>query len=542
MEMYEKQRETTIRDYLRVIFRQRMVIIVSFVTVISTVFIGLKLKTPVYESSVKMLISAKKQVDSLYYRDLIDSRNSEISLTQSELVKSSAVMERVIKSLVLYDRPLDYEKTFASGLRRFMIKAQVDSFKKRTAKLTEEQKQAYRFRMALEDLKKNTSVEPIRGTDLFTIKVKDFSPLGAAVTANVVSRAYVIFDLEQQLVELELKYGKKHPMVIQLRDNIAKIEKSLTGAPLLDNDAIGPATVKIVEQAQIPIKPDGPPEMMIFLLSLFMAPLLGLMLAFVFEYTDQSFKSSQDIETYLGLLFLGSIPRRKGRNKRGSLYAKSYQVLSDHVYLLLRDKNLKSLMGVSSIQGEGATTVIANLGKYLSQKLGHKVLIIDANLRNPSMHKFFNISQDLGLSDVLEGKASLEKAVKTIDSTYTNRQEPNTNTRGFISDDLCLLTAGRTRLNPISLLGSSKMEEIVRKAEEKFEIVLVDCADLRSFKDADVISKFFGGVLLVLSEGKSRKPVVKFLISKLIDKQVDILGAVLNNRRFSIPRFIYNRI
>ncbi|RKX84881.1 MAG: lipopolysaccharide biosynthesis protein [Spirochaetes bacterium] len=538
MEISEGQRETTMRDYLRVIFRQKMVIIVSFVTVVSTVFIGLKLKTPVYESSVKMLISAKKQVDSLYYRDLIDSRNSEISLTQSELVKSSAVIGRVVKSLALYDRPLDYEKDFASGLRRLIIKAKINFFNKKTAKLTKEQKQAYRFRMALEDLKKNTSVEPIRDTDLFTIKVRDFSPLGAAVTANVVSRSYVIFDLEQQLVELELKYGKKHPMVTQLRDNIAKVEKSLTGAPLPDSDAIGPATVKIIEQAQIPIKPVGPSKMLIFLLSLFMAPLLGVMLAFVFEYTDQSFKSAQDIEGFLNLPFLGSIPRKKRRNKPGSFYAKSYQVLSDQIYLLLRDKNLKSLMGVSSIQGEGATTVIANLGKYLSQKLGHKVLIIDANLRNSSMHKFFNISQDSGLTDVLEGKASFEQVIKTVNQEpRAKSHEPRAN-----SHELSILPTGSTELNPITLLGSSKMEETVRKAEEKFEIVLVDCADLRSFKDANIISKFFGGVLLILSEGKSRKPVVKSLVSQLIEKKVNILGVVLNNRSFPIPGVIYDRV
>jgi len=95
------------RDYLRILFRQKWVIIISFFTVAITVFVGLKLKTPVYKASVKMLISAEKQVEAPYYRELLGMQNAQIVLTQSELVKSAPVIERVVRVTGLYARPLD---------------------------------------------------------------------------------------------------------------------------------------------------------------------------------------------------------------------------------------------------------------------------------------------------------------------------------------------------------------------------------------------------------------------------------------------------
>ncbi|MBN2097695.1 MAG: polysaccharide biosynthesis tyrosine autokinase [Candidatus Omnitrophica bacterium] len=484
----------------------------------ATVAIGLKLKTPVFESQVKILISAEKQVEATYYRDLIGARNAEIVLTQSEIVISNPVIERAVQAMGLYERPLDYEKRFASALKKPLIDFQVKRLNKQLEPLSEEQRKAYSFRLAVEELKRNVRVEPIRDTNLFTISAREFSPIGAAIIANVVSRSYVIFDLEQQLAELELKYGAKHLSVMQMKDNIEKMRQSLNGEPLANVDAIGPASVKIIEQAQVPLRPVGPSELLTLLLALVMSPFLGIMLAFMFEYIDQTFKSPQDIETVLGLPYLGSIAKKK------KLKAKGLHNLSDQIALLMKDKNLQSLLFSAALPREGATTIVANLAKRLAQKLGYKVLIIDANLRSPAMHKVFKIPESPGLAEVLEGKVAFEKAFQVIDR------------------HLNVLTAGKSELNPATLLGSSMMSEIINMAKQKREIILLDCANFKDFQDAAVLAQLADGTAIVIKEGRTRRQVVKAAIAPLQAQKANLIGAILNNRTYAIPGFVYERV
>jgi len=531
METNDYQQSTTMRDYLNVLFRQKWVIIACFLTVAVTTFIGLKFKTKVYEASVKMLISAEKQVSSQYYRDIIGYQNTVISLTQSEIVKSDAVIERVIKALSLHSRPLDYEKQYCSHLKTLWVDFMVNQFNKKTAFLTDEQKTGYRFRLAIEDLTEQITVEPIRDTDLFTISVRDYSPIGAAILANVVSRAYVIFDLEQQMVELEMKYGNKHPSVLQIKGNIKEMTESLGGEPLAYTEAIGPASVKIIKQAQVPLESVGPSKILTFILALFMGLFLGIALAFVAEYTDQTFKSPKDVEASLNLPFLGSI-LKKGIFQKAliddikaeTIYAQSYQNLSDQIYMSIRDKGIKSIVFASTLPKEGTSTVVVNLGKYLSDKLKHKVLIIDANLRAPEVHRLFKVPSTPGLTTVLDDKVSLEKAVTEVG--------PN----------LRILPAGDSNVNPVTILDSTEMQGLVKKAKERYEIVLFDCANLRRFKDAHILSSASDGFIMVVKEGGVRQQIAKRALEALKKEKVNILGVVLNNRTFAIPRAIYERI
>ena len=531
METEQNYPETTFRDYLRVLFRQKAVIFAAVITVLGTVYIGLKLKTNMYEAQVKVLISASKMVESPFYRDLLGLQNVQMALTQSEVVKSSPVIDRAVRVLGLAQKPLDYERRFCSPLKALIVDFKVKNLNKKLEQLKPEQKQAYFYRMAIEDLRANIKVEPVRDTNVFTISAKDYSPVGAAIIANVVSRSYVIFDLEQQLAELQMKYGEKHLMVTQLKDNIGQMTKRLTGEPIPDMEAIGPASVKIIEQANVPIEPVGPKKLLIGILALFMSMFLGVMLAFAFEYMDQTFKSPQDVERYLNLPFLGSIPKKRlieraliKNGKRMTRYVKFYQTLAEQMYLILKDKKLKSVLITATVKREGATTIIANLGMYLANKLGHKVLLIDANLRKPGLHSVFKASESVGLANTLEGQVPFEAAVKGL------------------SSNLYLLPAGKTQLNPITLLDSSKMTEVLKAAAHKYEIILVDCADLRDYKDAVVISLLVDGVAFIVSEGKIRRQVVQASVAPLRDKKVNVLGAILSNRTFAIPSFVYDRV
>ncbi len=506
----------TARDYIKVLFRQKWVVIVTFVTVMVTVSIGLLLCTPVYEATVKMLITGAKQIESPYYRELVTYQNIGAALTQSEIVKASPVIELVIRTIGI--KPLDYEARFANPVKKAVVKFRAWLMERKLAglKLTEEQKRGYYYRFAVKDLKDSVKVEPMRDTNMFTITVKDFNPMAAAALANILSRSYAIFDLQQQLAEMQIKYGEKNLAVTQLRDSIDKLTKNLTGQPLPDIEAIGPASVKIIEQAQPPLKPSGIPNILTFILALFMALFLGVMLAFAFEYLDQTFKAPSDVTKALGIPYLGSIPKKFTQS--------SFKNVAEQIYFEIKDNKLKSLIFTAARPKEGVTTTISGIGAHMAGKTHYKVLLIDANPVNSSLHKTLNVPNREGLFEVLEGKIPLERAIVDIG--------PNLNA----------LTAGKTSLNPATLLESNKMADLIKQVSSKYDAVLIDCANLMESKDVLALVSYTDGVVLLINESKTRKQVAKFAIAPLEQKKARLVGAILGSRTFAIPRAIYERV
>ncbi|TLD43525.1 MAG: Tyrosine-protein kinase EpsD [Candidatus Jettenia ecosi] len=516
-------------------------------------------------------------------------------MTQNEIVFSNPVIERAVKVLKLHERPSDYELNYCSVFKAWLIHVkdkylvnlkpnwltELQQKKLESKHISPEQERAYAFRMNVENLKTTITVEPIKDTNIFTIGATDFDPVAAATIANVVSRSYIIFDLEQQLAQLQLQYEKKHPIIIQLRNEIDKMTRNLAGDTLPDLEAIGPATVKVIEQAQIPLRPIGISKRITMVIALFMGLFVGVMLTFGLEYIDHTLKSPLDVETFLNVPLLGSLPRKGFKDKklikdkrRTTPLAQFYHNLSDRVQILMKEKNVRSILITASSPSDGSTTIIANLGNFLSNKAGHKVLIIDANLKTPTMHKIFKISDNPGLIDIMEGRSTFEKAAYPVSHNLTvlpaGKAFNNSNTvvnsemsedivAGYanvlegkvplnnkknkqISPKLTVLPATRSTFNSIATLDSYKMLDIINIVKEQYDIVLVDYANLKNVKDVYVLSSYLDGVALVVSEGKTRRHVIKALLSPLEQKKANFLGVILNNRSFAIPKLLYERL
>ena len=523
--------EMTFRDYLRILFRQKSVIILCFVVVSVVAFVGLTLKTPVYHAQVKMLISAEKQVEAPYYQELAPGqRNVQASLTQSEVVTASPVLERAVSALHLDQKPIDYEKDFASPLRKKLIELQTIETNAKLQAMPKERQAVFFFRRAVESLRASITVNPIRDTNMFNISVADFDPLSAAITANVVSRSYVIFDLQQQLAELELKYGIKHPTVLQLRDNVQAMIENLNGQPLPDEQAIGPASVKIIEQASIPIQPNGTSKKIVFAMAALMGLFLGSILAFIFDYMDQTVKSPRDLEVVLGLAHLGSIPRLRFRRKTllkdmkaynpNGPYPSALASLADQVRLLVNNQNVKAILFAEPERTVGVSNIIADLGFSLAEGGDKKVLVVAANFRQNVNGKV----SPVGLVDILTAKATLEQAIENVG--------PN----------LWALASGKTTLNPMTFLDSPKARELFQLLRSKFDLILVEGPDLKNYKDSLAVASSVDGVVLVVAESVTRLPVVKWALKPLRERKCHVMGAILNRRKFVIPRFIYDRV
>jgi capsular exopolysaccharide synthesis family protein len=504
-------------------------IIAIFIVTNITVDRLLKLRTPFYQASVKMVITGIKTSESKYYKSV--SLGQTILEYQSNFIKSSAVIERVVKALELYKRPLDYETYFTNRTKSALIRLGLKSLERELEKMSPEQRAAFYFENAVNNLRENLSVDVDNITGVITVSVSDFNPQTAAIIANSVSRSYVIFDLEQQLIDLRLIYGEQHSTILQVKQYIEEFQKYLDGKPLNNLEAIGPATAKIMEQAEMPGSPAPfkPSAQSARFLAFIMSIAVGVILAFILEYLNPTFKSPREMETFLNIPFLGSIPKIRskekllinGANPHNSKLMQSYAFISNQIWLIMKDRNLKSILIPGIENPEDTAVVVANIGAYLSKEAGHKVLIIDANLREPVISKLFNLSDSPGLVDTLEENTSFTDAIHDV------------------GHNLHILPTRKAVLNPAILVRSSMMSDIIKKAKEYFEIVLISSPDLKNFTDSQILTSLADYMVFVINEGGVHRHVAKRIIAPLEEKMPDAIGVILNNQRYVIPEMIY---
>lgn len=519
---YSSYQRLTLRDYLTVLFRHKGLIVLVFLGVLTVVGLGLFLQTLEYEAKVKMLITAEKNPQAPYLRELLQYRQAEITLTQSEIVNSNAVLDRTVDALKLYERPV-HEGNPPAKFIKGLFSGWVDFVKEKTGLGTNKifgpyVEETYLSRRTVENLKKRVEVEPIRNTDTFVIRVKDTDPMWAARIANSISRSYVIFDLEQQLAALESKYGPRYALMVQVRNDIDHLSSTLDGRRISNLEAIGPASVKIVEQAMPPLEPVGIPRWLIFSVALGACFVLGPLVAFLFEYMDPTLKSTEEIK-HMNLPLLGFIPKRYTFNRNYWM-----QLFYESTYFAMREKNVKSMLMVPLESRKDCATITAGLGRYITQQADQKVLLIDGNLRNPTLDQIFQMtSRNDGFAQVLERKVPLDKAVEAVDS------------------NLHVLFAGKTNMHPLRVLSAERIREVVKAATEQYDAVFIISENPKFYKDALIFASCVDNTVLIVNEGKTRSETARSCASEF-NHDGRNLGIVLNNRRFVIPNFVYERL
>lgn len=518
----------TFRDFIQPLFRQKLVILITFSIIIPITYIGLLFQTPIYEAKVLIHIKGVSQIAASTYEGIGGWR---VHMTQMALVKSNPVIKRAVKSLELDKRPLDYEKKFCHPLKRYYIDFQLRKEKKRLSSLSEVERNHFVLWKAVGELKKNieTSLEP--NTDLFVILVRDYDPQKAIEIANVVSRSYTIYDLQQQLAELTLKYGDLHPTVQQLQDNIQKMTSNLTGKEISDIDSIGTASVKIIEQASTSYIPVGRPKLIVLIIGIIASCFVGLALAFLFDMLNDTFKSPNEIVQFLNIPTLGSIPKRRLIDRQFikdisavSSYSAFYNDLADQINIFMKVQNLKTLLLTAVSQQSVNNTVAANLGFCLSFNTDIKTLVIDANIAKPTFHKLFKIEETKGFANIFdETNLDLNTIIHTINDNFHIMQS------GIISE------------NSTGLMIESKIKPLIKKLKNMYDGVIIDCTNVKKISDIAMFSTSVDGVILIVNESKDHIQVSRSVLHTLKLNKANIIGGILNNRTFPIPNWLYKR-
>ena len=193
-----------------------------------------------------------------------------------------------------------------------------------------------------------------------------------------------------------------------------------------------------------------------------------------------------------------------------SIAAESYRTLRTNVEYSSFDESLKTIVITSSEPGEGKTTTAGNLALSLASD-GKKVILVDCDLRKPSIHKRFKISNGEGLSEIIIGKHSLGDVTREI------------------FKGLDVITSGKVPPNPSEMLGSKHMELILNKLKEDYDYIILDTPPVLAVTDAQILSSKVEGTILVVRAEKTKSDKL-INAKKLLDKvKANIIGIVLND-------------
>ncbi|MDX8361124.1 MULTISPECIES: CpsD/CapB family tyrosine-protein kinase [Bacillaceae] len=199
--------------------------------------------------------------------------------------------------------------------------------------------------------------------------------------------------------------------------------------------------------------------------------------------------------------------------KPKTIVSEQYRSLRTNIQFSMNAHAKQSIVVTSSIPNEGKSTTITNLSISFAQQ-GKRILIVDADLRKPTLHNIFRISQENGLTNFLAGFYS------SIDDVISNTE----------IDHLSIVPCGPIPNNPAELLSSKRMNDFLEEALQKFDLVLLDTPPVLAVTDAQIVSNLCGGVLLVVKSGKTDKKQVKKAKELLEQTNANILGAVLNKK------------
>ncbi|OMF32592.1 capsular biosynthesis protein [Paenibacillus sp. FSL H8-0548] len=191
--------------------------------------------------------------------------------------------------------------------------------------------------------------------------------------------------------------------------------------------------------------------------------------------------------------------------------SESYRALRTNIEFSSIDEKLQVIMVSSAGPGEGKSTTITNLAVTFAQS-EKKVVLIDADLRKPTAHHTFSISNRYGLSSVVSQQCSLEESIQ-----LTN--VPN----------LDVVTSGPIPPNPAEMMNSKRMTLILERLRQLYDIVLIDTPPLLAVTDAQIVAAKSDGVLLVVDQGKVKRDIASKAVKSLESVNAHILGVVLNN-------------
>lgn len=330
---------------------------------------------------------------------------------------------------------------------------------------------------------------------------------------------------------LKISFTSKDPeSALKIVDDIIKV------SPDIIIRTVKAGSVEVISPATLEEDPVFPNVPLITIISIIIGFLISVVVIYIINILDNKLTSEDDINKYLTIPVLGTIPDVKSNNWMNKdeinalkdnkyllisknspfQYIEAYKALRTNLQFMSIDKKMKKIAVTSTIPNEGKSTVAINLAITLAGA-GLKVLLIDADLRKPSINKYMRIKQihQKGLSSVLAGVEKLENCIFNLCDL-----------------NISVLTSGPIPPNPSELLGSEAMEKLIDEVSENYDYVIIDTPPASVVTDAAVLSKYIDWFVLVLRHNVTTIEAAKAVKTNLNSIGANIIGCVFNSFNF----------
>ena len=285
------------------------------------------------------------------------------------------------------------------------------------------------------------------------------------------------------------------------------------------------STVEITDEADRPLKAIRPNVPLNITLGVVVGLILGVGLAFFIEYLDTSVKTIDDVERALGAAVLGVIPQNVGSlldEGDESPHAEAYRVLRTNILFAGRkDESQTTFSVVSGGAGEGKTTTMFNLAVVFAQ-MGDRILIVDSDLRRPSMHRYLKVSNNIGLTNYLLGQATIDEVIQTTEIP-----------------SLHFIPSGKLPSSSMGILSSAKMKEFVAEMKSRYDYVFLDAPPIMGVSDATVLASMVDMCVLVVQYRKYPQMMTQRAKEMVTKVGGELVGVVLNNINISQDSYYY---
>lgn len=539
--------EITTRDdidlahYIDVVLRRRWVVVATTVIVFAVTALVTFTSKPLYQASA-LLVIEKERGGTGQSGSMVENSNDDYYQTQYKLLQSVSLLRKVHKDLNLGEVP------------------------------------PFTGPKGLEALKGAVSISPVLRSRLVYVRATSQDPMLAARIANRLSQEFVEQNLANQLfiskevlqalqmkevgasydslpavvnnpliqtlrgeyakldsqrAEMSQRYTDMYPALAAVKANMATLDAQIRVqteriVSSLKTELSGQFkgnNVRIIDEAETPDSPISPKKRKNLAGGLIGGLALGVILAFLIETLDQSVRTQEDVESKLHQPFLGVIPQAvisKGRvyapmlADELSLTSEAFRNMRTMVDFAGIGGKSKALLVTSTLQGEGKTYVASNLAVAMAQ-LGENILLIDGDLRRPSVHRAFSISSERGLSDYLASGRHADDAMNLLQKT----EIPN----------LTMMPCGPRPPNPSELLNTPRLGALVAWAREKFDRVIVDCTPMFPINDTLLWGRHIASGVFVVRFGATRIPLINTACQKLTAGGITPLGVAVNAAR-----------